>query len=41
MVAFQMDEVAVPEDVGKRAVHLLLEEIRRGGVVDTAHQVAA
>lgn len=29
---------AVPEDVGRRAARLLLEEMQRGGVVDSGHQ---
>ncbi|PSC69440.1 18S rRNA biogenesis RCL1, partial [Micractinium conductrix] len=28
----------VPEDIGQRAAHLLLEEVQRGGVVDSSHQ---
>ncbi|KXZ50132.1 hypothetical protein GPECTOR_17g1005 [Gonium pectorale] len=28
----------VPEDIGTTAAHLLLEEVRRGGVVDGSHQ---
>ena len=32
-------EEVVPEDIGQRAAHLLLEEIQRGGVVDSSHQV--
>ncbi|KAK9814342.1 hypothetical protein WJX72_004157 [[Myrmecia] bisecta] len=28
----------VPEDVGRQAAHMLLEEIHRGGVTDSAHQ---
>lgn len=31
-------EDMVPEDLGVRAAHALLEEVRRGGVVDGAHQ---
>lgn len=31
-------EESVPEEVGRRAAHVLLEEIRRGGVVDGSHQ---
>ena len=31
-------EDMVPEDIGVRAAHALLEEVRRGGVVDSAHQ---
>jgi RNA 3'-terminal phosphate cyclase-like protein len=31
-------EQIVPEDIGVRAAHALLEEIQRGGVVDGAHQ---
>jgi hypothetical protein len=33
------DEEVVPEDIGVRAAHLLLEEVQRGGVVDSSHQV--
>lgn len=33
------EEDLVPEDVGQRAAHLLLEEVSRGGVVDSSHQV--
>ena len=32
------DEQLVPEDLGRGAAHALLEEIDRGGVVDSAHQ---
>ncbi len=32
-------EEVVPEDIGQRAAHLLLEEVQRGGVVDSSHQV--
>ncbi|KAI3429824.1 hypothetical protein D9Q98_010137 [Chlorella vulgaris] len=32
------DEEVVPEDIGVRAAHLLLEEVQRGGVVDSSHQ---
>jgi len=28
----------VPEDVGRKAANMLLEEVRRGGVVDSSHQ---
>ena len=31
----------VPEDVGRKAAHMLLEEIHRGGVTDGSHQVTA
>jgi len=31
-------EDMVPEVIGQRAAHLLLEEVQRGGVVDSAHQ---
>ena len=31
----------LPEDVGKRAAAMLLEEVRRGGVVDTTCQSIA
>ena len=30
--------VALPEDVGQRAARLLLEEVNRGGAVDSSHQ---
>lgn len=30
----------VPEDVGRKAAHMLLEEIARGGVTDGTHQVS-
>ena len=34
------DEAAmVPEDVGQKAAHMLLEEVDRGGVTDGTHQV--
>lgn len=32
-------EVAVPEDIGRKAAHALFEEISRGGICDSAHQV--
>lgn len=32
------DPLVVPEDVGKAAAQLLLDEVSRGGVVDGAHQ---
>lgn len=32
------DGQTVPEDIGATAAHLLLEEVRRGGVVDGCHQ---
>lgn len=28
----------VPEDIGRRAAHALLDEVARGGVVDSGHQ---
>ncbi len=31
----------MPEAVGRRAAHALLEEISRGGVVDSEHQARA
>ena len=34
-------EAMVPEEVGARAAHSLLEEISRGGVCDSTHQVCA
>jgi hypothetical protein len=34
-------EAAMPEAVGRRAAHALLEEISRGGVVDSEHQARA
>ena len=37
----QGEEVSVPEEVGRRAAHMLLEEVQRGGVVDSTHQVSA
>ena len=33
-----LEEAALPEAVGRRAAHALLEEISRGGVVDSEHQ---
>ena len=32
---------AVPEDVAERAAHLLMEEVYRGGVLDTVTQALA
>lgn len=32
------EEDVVPEDIGQRAAHLLMEEVSRGGVVDSSHQ---
>lgn len=32
------EEEVVPEDLGRRAAHSLLEEVSRGGVVDGSHQ---
>ncbi|WPT10808.1 Putative RNA 3'-terminal phosphate cyclase-like protein [Picochlorum sp. SENEW3] len=34
----QRDDQFIPEDVGKRASYMLLEEVSKGGVVDTSHQ---
>lgn len=34
------EEEVVPEDVGRRAAYLLLEEVQRGGVVDSSHQAS-
>ncbi len=34
-------EISVPEDVGRRAAHNLLEEIYRGGCVDSSAQALA
>lgn len=31
-------EARTPEDIGRQAAYALLEEVARGGVVDTAHQ---
>ena len=31
-------DVELPEDVGRRAARVLLEEVRRGGAVDSTHQ---
>ena len=38
-LAIQGEEAMVPEEVGKRAAQAVLEEVRRGGVVDSMHQV--
>ena len=35
----QGEAAMVPEDVGQKAAHMLLEEIDRGGVTDGTHQV--
>lgn len=35
----QGEAAMVPENVGKKAAHMLLEEIARGGVTDGTHQV--
>lgn len=35
----QGEAAMVPEDVGRKAAHMLLEEIDRGGVTDGTHQV--
>ncbi len=32
-------DVVVPEDIGRKAAYALLEEVSRGGVCDSAHQV--
>ena len=32
-------DVGVPEDIGRTAAHALFEEISRGGICDSAHQV--
>lgn len=37
----QGEAAMVPEDVGRKAAHMLLEEIHRGGVTDGTHQVCA
>lgn len=37
----QGEAAMVPEDVGRKAAHMLLEEIHRGGVTDGTHQVTA
>ena len=29
----------VPEDIGKQAAYMLLEEVQRGGICDSMHQV--
>eukprot|EP00798_Chlamydomonas_sp_ICE-L_P023245 gene23245-30469_t len=34
----EAEPLVVPEDIGKAASQLLLEEIQRGGVVDSSHQ---
>lgn len=31
-------DIELPEDVGRRAARVLLEEVRRGGAVDSTHQ---
>ena len=31
--------VLVPEDIGRQAAYMLLEEVQRGGVCDSMHQV--
>lgn len=38
-MAMQGEAAMVPEDVGRKAAHMLLEEIDRGGVTDGTHQV--
>lgn len=35
----QGEEESVPEEVGRQAAKALFEEISRGGVADSAHQV--
>jgi len=30
----------VPEDIGKQAAYMLLEEVQRGGICDSMHQVS-
>ena len=35
----QGEAAMAPEDVGRKAAHMLLEEIHRGGVTDGTHQV--
>ena len=37
----QGEAAMVPEDVGRKAARMLLEEIHRGGVTDGTHQVTA
>ena len=32
--------LVVPEDIGKQAAYALLEEVQRGGVCDSMHQVS-
>ena len=32
------EEAALPEAVGRHAAHALLEEVSRGGAVDSEHQ---
>ena len=32
-------EVSVPEDIGQLAAYALLEEVQRGGICDSMHQV--
>jgi len=40
VIAMMQGEAAmVPEDVGRKAAHMLLEEIERGGVTGGTHQV--
>jgi len=39
IVLMQGEAAMVPEDVGRKAAHMLLEEIDRGGVTDGTHQV--
>ena len=33
--------VLVPEDIGRQAAYMLLEEVQRGGICDSMHQVWA
>ena len=35
----QGEEASVPEEIGKHAARKLLDEVHRGGVVDSGHQV--
>ena len=38
-VCMQGEAAVAPEDVGRKAAHMLLEELDRGGVSDGSHQV--
>ena len=40
VVLEQGEAAMVPEDVGQKAAHMLLEEVSRGGVTDGTHQVS-